>query len=265
MTAAVREEQIPAEFLYWEHVNSRRVQLVRHAWRTLWGFDPQPGDALVRRFARSFYEADPVAEAFVDDVYMERGAQAGRALLDAALEHGIDAVREAPDSMRALFTEFETDPEWLDRGQVELGARVFRRYGTSVFSFATTSTLEMYSESSVAKPLSLAGGYAGDTAHKRQLETVRFWIDISEPGGLDRGARGRAMPGATGRSSSTAAASRRCSSSPSCSPSRHCAASFRPSTTPPIAYSAGGATAGMRTRPEAVMPSSPPSRSSADE
>jgi hypothetical protein len=26
MTAAVREEQIPAEFLYWEHVHSRRVQ-----------------------------------------------------------------------------------------------------------------------------------------------------------------------------------------------------------------------------------------------
>ncbi len=52
----------------------------------------------------------------------------------------------------------------------------------------------MYSESSIAKPLSLAGGYAGDTAHKRQLETVRFWIDISEPGGLDKGppaSRGR--------------------------------------------------------------------------
>ncbi len=63
--------------------------------------------------------------------------------------------------MRRLFAEFERDPEWLDREQVELGAQVFRRYGTSVFSFATTSTLEMYSESSIAKPLSLSGGYAG--------------------------------------------------------------------------------------------------------
>ena len=85
MTAVtVREEQIPAEFLYWQHVNSRRVQRARRVRRTLWGFDPQPSD--------------------------------------------------------------------------ELGAHVFRRYGTSVFSFATTSTLEIYSESSVAKPLSLAGG-----------------------------------------------------------------------------------------------------------
>ncbi len=97
--------------------------------------------------------------------------------------------------MRRLFEEFECDPEWLDWEQVERGARVFRRYGTSVFSFATTSTLEMYSESSIAKPLSLSGGYAGEAAHKRQLETVRFWIDITEPGGLRKrppAARGRA-------------------------------------------------------------------------
>jgi len=53
----------------------------------------------------------------------------------------------------------------------------------------------MYSENSITKPLSLSGGYAGDNAHKRQLETVRFWIDVSDPGGLDKGppvARGRA-------------------------------------------------------------------------
>lgn len=158
----------------------------------LWRFDPQPSDELVRRFARSYYDSDPVAEAFVDEVYVQRGANEGRRLLDQALEHGVDSIADAPASMVRLFEEFERDPPWLERRRVELGARVFRRYGTSVFSFATTSTLEMYSESSIAKPLSLAGGYAGEAAHKRQLETVRFWIDITEPGGLDPGAWGRA-------------------------------------------------------------------------
>jgi hypothetical protein len=159
----------------------------------VWGFDPQPPDEFVRRFAQSYYEADPVAEAFVDEVYMARGAGTGRELLDRAIARGIDSVPDAPDSMRRLFAEFEQAPDWLDRDRVELGAKVFRRYGTAVFSFATTSTLEMYSESSIAKPLSLSGGYAGDTAHKRQLETARFWIDISEPGEvLASGSRGRA-------------------------------------------------------------------------
>lgn len=192
---SAHDARIPTDFRYWERVDDRRVQLARRAWKLLWRFDPQPSEELVRRFAESYYESDPVAEAFVDEVYMERGANEGRKLLDQALEGGVDSIPDAPESMRRLFAEFERDPEWLEPELVERGARVFRRYGTSVFSFATTSTLEMYSESSIAKPLSLSGGYAGEAAHKRQLETVRFWIDISEPGGLDKGppvARGRA-------------------------------------------------------------------------
>ncbi len=186
-------ERVPTEFRYWDRVEDRSVQLARRAWKLVWGFDPQPSDEFVRRFAHSYYEADPVAEAFVDEVYMARGAGSGRELLDKAIADGIESVPDAPESMRRLFAEFEQAPDWLEPDQVELGARVFRRYGTAVFSFATTSTLEMYSESSIAKPLALSGGYAGDTAHKRQLETARFWIDISEPGEvLASGSRGRA-------------------------------------------------------------------------
>lgn len=184
---------IPDEFLYWAKVDDPKIQRVRRLWQRLFGFDPQPAEELVRAFGAAYYEADPVAEAFVDKVYLgSLGPKAGRAMLDQALEHGIESVPDAPPEMVRLFEDFETDPAWLDRDLAEQGAKVFRRWGTSVFSFATTSTLEMYSESSITKPLSYAGGYAGDKAHKRQLETVRFWIDVSEPGGLDPGARGRA-------------------------------------------------------------------------
>lgn len=192
MVTELATDRVPTEFRYWDRVGDRRVQLARRAWQTVWRFDPQPSEDDVQRFATAYYDADPVAERFVDEVYLERGAKEGRRMLDQALEHGVEAVPDAPASMIELFAEFEHDPEWLDHEQLELGARVFRRWGTAVFSFATTSTLEMYSESSIAKPLALAGGYAGETAHKRQLETVRFWIDVSEPGGLARGARGRA-------------------------------------------------------------------------
>jgi hypothetical protein len=183
----------PSEFLYWQRVEDPVVQRARKIWHRLFGFDPQPSEDLVRSFAEAYYHADPVAEAFVDEVYLgEIGPKAGRAMLDQALTHGIESVPDAPRSMIRLFEEFETDPEWLSRDLMEKGAKVFRRWGTAVFSFATTSTLEMYSESSITKPLSYAGGYAGEKAHKRQMETVRFWIDVSEPGGLDPGARGRA-------------------------------------------------------------------------
>jgi hypothetical protein len=184
--------RIPAEFRYWDRVDDPAVQRARRAWRAVWRFDPQPSDDYVDRFARAYYDTDPVAEQFVADVYDTLGAKRGRELLDRALEHGIDAVPEAPPSMRRLFAEFETPPTWLEPALVEQGARVFRRWGTAVFKFATASTLEMYTESSIAKPLSLSGGYTGNRAHHRQLETVRFWIDVSDPGGLDPGGPGRA-------------------------------------------------------------------------
>ncbi|WP_306361382.1 oxygenase MpaB family protein [Nocardia sp. CC227C] len=184
--------KIPTEFRYRDRLADPRVQQARRMFRTVFRFDPQPSEELVRAFGEAYYQADPVAEAFVDEVYLgEPGPKAGRAMLDRALEQGVDSVPDAPPSLIRLFEEFETPPDWLDPELVVQGARVFRRWGTSVFSFATTSTLEMYSESSIAKPLSYTGGYAGDRAHKRQLETVRFWIDVSEPGGLDPGARGR--------------------------------------------------------------------------
>lgn len=184
--------KIPSEFRYRERLRDPRVQRARKLWRGVFRFDPQPSEELVRAFGEAYYQADPIAEAFVDEVYLgEIGPKAGRAMLDQALAHGIDSVPDAPPSLVRLFAEFETAPEWLDLDLVAQGAQVFRRWGTSVFSFATTSTLEMYSESSITKPLSYAGGYAGDKAHKRQLETVRFWIDVSDPGGLEPGARGR--------------------------------------------------------------------------
>ncbi|RJQ67522.1 DUF2236 domain-containing protein [Pseudonocardiaceae bacterium YIM PH 21723] len=155
------------------------------------GWDLFPPDEVVHKFADGFYDADPVAEAFVDEVYLGRGAAEGRALLDRAIEHGVDSIPDAPESMRTLFAEFETPPEWLDMDRVRAGARTWCRYGPVAFALGGVTTLEMYSENSLAKPLALSGGYAGDSARHRFLETSRFWIDVSEPGGLEPGGAGR--------------------------------------------------------------------------
>ncbi|HEX4108117.1 MAG TPA: oxygenase MpaB family protein [Solirubrobacteraceae bacterium] len=61
-----------------------------------------------------------------------------------------------------------------------------------MFSFAGVETLLGYTESSIAKPLAFTGAYAGESALNRFMETARFWIDVSEPGGLDPGGAGRA-------------------------------------------------------------------------
>jgi hypothetical protein len=190
---AVDEERIPDEFVgFWERVDEPRVRRIREACRRILRFDPIPDEAHVRAFAHGYYDADPVAEAFVDEVYLSRGANEGRRMLDEAIAHGVDSLSDPPDSMLQLFDEFERAPEWLERDLVERGAALFRRYGPAVFSFAGVETLLGYTESSIVKPLAFTGTYAGDSALNRFMETARFWIDVSEPGGLDPGSAGRA-------------------------------------------------------------------------
>lgn len=191
-TATDDDARRPSEFHYWDNVAKPWVRAIRAVGRTVLGFDLAPPDEVVRTFAASYYEADPLAEAFVEEVYVGRGAAAGRAMLDQAITHGVASIEDAPASLVRLFEDIERDPPWVDLEAVAQGARVFRRYGTAVFRFAGAITLEGYSESSVAKPLALTGAYAGDSTRRRFLETAAFWIAVSEPGGLAPCAAGRA-------------------------------------------------------------------------
>jgi hypothetical protein len=182
----------PTEFRYWERKDEPAARALRAVGRALLGFDPAPPDDVAEVFASMYWDADPLAEAFADDVWSTRGAVAGRAMLDEALAKGARAVAGAPASLVELFADLETPPAWLDRAAVERGARAFRRWGPDVFRFAGAITLQGYAESSVAKPLALSGGYVGDAARRRFLETASFWIAVSDPGGLEPGAPGRA-------------------------------------------------------------------------
>ncbi len=180
---------------YWDSVATERVQRVRRLVLRLTGFDILPTDEQARALCNDLYSGDPpIAERFVEDVYHgETGPTRAREMLDVALADGIDAVPDAPASMRALFEEFESVPDWVRPELVEQGAAIWRRWGTMLFSFAGAETLEIYTEAAVATPLSLAGGYAGDNALRRFLETCRFWMDVSEPGALlTPGSKGRA-------------------------------------------------------------------------
>lgn len=186
----------PTDFRYQEMLRRPQVRAARRVLKTTLGFDPAPPPDVAKAFCEDMFAGDPVAEAYVADALGGDRRRAGRKLLDEALTSrgGFAAVADrAPDSMRALFAEFETVPDWVDRGLVEEGARIWRRWGRTLFNVAGAETLEMYTESAVAVPLSLAGGYAGDNALRRFLETARFWIDVSEPGALFAlGSAGRA-------------------------------------------------------------------------
>ena len=190
MSAPATTGRVPTEFRYWEQESTPYARALRAGLRAVFGSDPKLPDDVIRTWAESYYDADPVAEAFVDEVYLKRGQAAGRAMVDQALAEGVESIEDAPATLLRLFSEIEQLPPWLDRDLVELGARVFRRFGTKVFSFAGAITLHGYRENSVAKPLALTGAYTGESANRRFLETASFWIDVAQPGALFDGGRG---------------------------------------------------------------------------
>lgn len=193
LRSSAPERREPTAFRYWEARDEpawrRRAALTKKLFR----HELFPTDEQAAALIGDLNSGDPVAERFVAEVFFgEIGHQRGRRMLTQALAEGIDSVPDAPESMKALFAQFDTVPDWVDRAQVELGAEVWRRWGTMLFNVAGVTTLEIYTEAGVAAPLSLAGGYAGDNALRRFLETGRFWMDVSEAEALF-------TPGSAGR------------------------------------------------------------------
>lgn len=151
------------------------------------GVDLLPDERIARRYGELLCAGDPVAERFVADTYRgELGPQRSRELLDRALDEGIDAVDDAQESMRALFADFDAMPDWADPAHIEVGAAVWRRWAYALGGVGNAGTMDTYTEGSLAVPLSLAGGYAGERALNRYLETSRWWIEVSRPGAIVR-------------------------------------------------------------------------------
>lgn len=166
---------------------------VRARVKRVTGFDLFPDESVAIEYGRLLDTGDPVAERFVGQTFLgPLGPDRSREILNRALAGSVDDVPDAPESMRELFAEFESVPDWVNQELVEQGAAVWRRWGYTLGSIGNAGTLDAYTEASLAVPLSLSGGYAGDSALNRYLETSRWWIEVCRPGAA-------LMPGSLGR------------------------------------------------------------------
>ena len=178
---------VPAAFRYPEARTGTGHARIRDWVLRLSGVDLFPTDDVAAAFVTGLTEGDPVAERFVAETYHgELGARRARELVEQALQVGIDNVGEVPESLRALIEDFETIPDWVDTDLVEEGAAVWRRWAYALGAVGNAGTMDTYTESWLALPLSLSGGYAGDRALHRYMETSRWWIEVSSPGAVLR-------------------------------------------------------------------------------
>jgi hypothetical protein len=134
---------------------------------------------------------DPLADALVAEGTKRKLDL--RALLAAALDGGIDAVHDAPESLRALFAEVDQLPAWVDLDRMNLGARTYQRLGpAAMIILSAWSLMNGYRCGPAVKPL-VATGALEKMAPRRLAETSRFVTEVCQVDGMNRGGTGFAM------------------------------------------------------------------------
>lgn len=142
---------------------------------------------LADTYGRGLLRGDPVADAWVAHVAAHPDA---RALFERALAEGLAAVPDAPPPLRALMTQVETRPDWLDDAQLALGAATCQRFGPSLmFILSAWSLMNGYHSAPAVKPLTFTGQLDA-MAPRRLAETGRFVVETCQTDGMQRFAPG---------------------------------------------------------------------------
>jgi len=158
--------------------------------RLLASGDIRPTAAQHASFRRFADLGDPPADDLV--AMMQRlPTGAGRAMFEAAIDGGLDAVTDPPPELVAFFAAAEDEPYWLDHDKLALAARVSMRTGMVGIGLALPGLALTggYLASKADKPL-VGTGDLRRMAPRRLNETAQWYIDVTSPGGLDRFARG---------------------------------------------------------------------------
>ncbi len=128
---------------------------------------------------------DPVAEAMTDDL-AEFSPEESMRLIEAAMnEEGEEALRRAPDSLRAFFREAETPPEWLDYAAFAPGVRMFHRNSQLILAAFVAGVLIEGFTTNIAKSFFITGRVR-DQGVRRLGQNNRHMMEIFLPGGLYR-------------------------------------------------------------------------------
>lgn len=149
----------------------------------------KPEDQDVQSLAKGLTQSDPLADSFVEWTKTQPPG-VGRRLLEQALEHGIEQVKEAPEELVKLMTQVETLPEWVDYDTLVHGQETMLRLGrVATSALKNISLMGGYYNSAVSKPLAMTGQLS-KRAYGRTAETSHYAFNIMNSKGLKVGSEG---------------------------------------------------------------------------
>ncbi|MCV7278707.1 DUF2236 domain-containing protein [Mycolicibacterium flavescens] len=145
-----------------------------------------PADTRLNRlFGDHFWQGDALMDAVVE-AFRGIGMEQGRAMLDRALENGIDAVEDAPLALIDLFAVLDNPPDWYDPRQWERGRQVWTRSSFSgKLCMAVLDFMATFVGMEVSSAVGATGRYVEEFA-TRNLETNLWFANMAEPDAVSR-------------------------------------------------------------------------------
>ena len=149
-------------------------------------FHQTPTDSeFTRLFADHMWQGDEPMDAVVR-CFQRIGAQRGRQMLDQALDDGIDAVRDAPNELKALFDQLDNPAIPFDPARWEHGRQVWI---SSSFAGKLGMVIGDFFGTFVGDEVSAATGATGrfvNDYYRRMLETNAWFRNVTYRGAMDR-------------------------------------------------------------------------------
>ncbi len=146
--------------------------------------------ALMETIRNSTMTGDRVADAYAA-LIPQFGFRTLIDMLQAACEHGVDRVENAPPELVDLIRAMEATPDWVDMALVEQGARSERIGMATATPLAIRGAfLATFLNKYAALPMTMTGTLSDEAAAKRVFETASFFTATTLPGALDRFGKG---------------------------------------------------------------------------
>lgn len=156
------------------------------AWqRYLLGRDLSPRRNEYDAVVAALWESDPLMDELVEWMYAF-GPGRARGLFTQALDNGLHTLQDPPAALVRFFSAVETAPAWLDRRLLDDAVKFIHATGLAApYVLRDLALMGGYLLSGFNHVLVMTGALNKD-ASLRIAETGKWWIDCTEPGGLER-------------------------------------------------------------------------------
>ncbi len=163
-----------------------KTQMPTPPWlRLILGREMAPSREEYDAAVAGLHAGDPAMDALVDWMVVF-GPREARVLFEQALAQGADSLPDCPQPLRDFFATVDTVPAWVSREALADGVHFI--HGVGLIAMVVMRDLALmggYLLSGFNQALVMTGALNQGTS-QRVAETGKWWMDCTEPGGLDR-------------------------------------------------------------------------------